>query len=141
MHGDSLSKEKRLKPIASALGLVLVSLVSGVAGSAMTRHFGTSSYTLSYADFVSVMLTAVSVLITVLAIFLAVFAFLGWTTIEQKAQLKTEEFLNKELASGGRLDRVVLDRVNSKIEELMFQGVQPVDDDEVGDPPSEGNKD
>lgn len=121
----------RFGPTSMVVGVVALCLVSGVIGGALTRNFGTSSYTLSYADFVSVMLTAVSLLMTVLAIFLAVVGFVGWTTIEQKVHDKTEDFLVKGFEKGGRLDRVVEDNIERKTEEIMFRGVQPVGEDDL----------
>lgn len=112
-------------------GISTLCVFSGLIGGALTRNFGTSSYTLSYADFVSVMLTAVSLLMTVLAIFLAVVGFLGWTTIEQKVHGKTEDFLAKGFEKGGRLDRVVVEMIERKTEEIMFHGVQPVGEEEL----------
>lgn len=118
-------------PALKVAGIVSLCLVSGVVGGALTRNFGTSHYTLSYADFVSVMLTAVSLLMTVLAIFLAVFGFLGWTTIEQKVHAKTEDFLAKGFTKGERLDRVVVEMIERMTQEIMFEGVQPVGEEDL----------
>lgn len=41
-------------------GVVVLCLVSATLGGALNRNFGTSTYTLAYADFVSMMLKAVS---------------------------------------------------------------------------------
>lgn len=128
-------------PALKVVGVVSLCLVSGLVGGALTRNFGTSSYTLSYADFVSVMLTAVSLLMTVLAIFLAVVGFLGWTTIEQKVHGKTEDFLAKGFAKGGRLDQVVVDMIERKTEEIMFKGVQPVGEDDLNGDGEDKDKD
>ena len=117
------------------LGVVVLCLVSGVIGGALTRNFGTSSYTLSYADFVSVMLTAVSLLMTVLAIFLAVIGFLGWTSIEQKAHSKADQFLEDGFKDGGRLHKMLFERVEEalrlKTEEIMFEGIAPIEKDDA----------
>lgn len=117
--------------LLKTVGVAGLCLVSGVIGGSLTQHFGTSSYTLAYADFVSIMLTAVSVLMTVLAVFLAVAGFVGWTTIEQKVHGKTEDFLAKGFEKGGRLDRIVVEMIERKTEEIMFRGVQPVGDDDL----------
>jgi hypothetical protein len=135
MTGERSSAwRSRLLRTGSVVGLCLV---SGIVGGALNRNFGISSYTLAYADFVSIMLTAVSLLITVLAVFLAVAGFVGWTTIEQKVHAKTEDFLAKGFERGGRLDSMVVERVTtairSKTEELMFEGVERVDIDAIAD--------
>jgi hypothetical protein len=121
-------------------GVVGLCLISGVVGGALTRHSGTNSYTLSYADFVSIMLTAISVLMTLLAIFLAVAGFVGWTTIEQKVHSKTEDFLAKGFEKGARLDRIVVDMIERKTEQIMFEGVQPVGEEDLSEYSNEKNK-
>lgn len=127
----------RVSGVLRIAGVVTLCLLSGLVGGALTRNFGTSSYTLSYADFISIMLTAVSLLMTVLAIFLAVFGFIGWNSIEQKVHSKTEDFLGKGFESGGRLDRMVQKRViqviENKTEEIMFSGIQEVDEADLRD--------
>ena len=118
-----------------AAGVVGLCLISGIVGGALNRNFGTSSYTLSYADFVSIMLTAISLLITVLAVFLAIAGVIGWNSIEQKVHTKTEDFLSKGFEKGGQLDRMVYRRVRDvverKSEEYMFDGVQEIDVEEL----------
>ena len=113
------------------MGIVALCIGSGIGGGALTRNFGTSSYTLSYADFISIMLTAVSLLMTVLAIFLGVFGFIGWNAIEQRVHTKTEDFLERGFKRGGRLDRIVNRRVKEAVERVsadtIFDGVQEVD--------------
>lgn len=114
-------------------GVVVLCLASGVIGGALNRHFGMSNYSLSYADFISIMLTAISLLMTVLAIFLGVFGFIGWTSIEQKAHSKTEQFLSSGFADGGRLHRMLFERVEEalrrKTEEIMYEGINPIADE------------
>lgn len=118
-------------PALKVTGAVVLCLASGLVGGWLTRLGGGHNYTLEYADFVSIMLTAISLLMTVLAIFLAVIGFLGWTTIEQKVHSKTEDFLAKGFEKGGRLDRVVVDMIERKTEEIMFRGIQPVGEDDL----------
>lgn len=120
-------------------GIVGLCVLSGAVGGALNRNFGTSDYTLSYADFITIMLTAVSVLMTVLAIFLAVFGFIGWNSIEQKVHAKTEDFLASGFEKGNRLDNMVASKVAEAIEiktvEMMFNGIESLeeaDDDKSG---------
>lgn len=127
------------------MGIGALCIGSGIGGGALTRNFGASSYTLSYADFISIMLTAVSLLMTVLAIFLGVFGFIGWNAIEQKVHTKTEDFLEQGFKRGGRLDRIVNRRVKDAVERVsadtMFDGVQEVDaDSTVEDDDADGGE-
>jgi hypothetical protein len=105
-----------------ALLTVILCVVSGVVGGALNRHFGTSSYSLSYADFVSIMLTAVSLLITVLAVFLAVFGFIGWNAIENRVHEKTKNFLDEEFEEGKSLYNML----ESRATEIIYQGILPI---------------
>jgi len=120
----------RSKKAAEVVGLCTL---SGLAGAALTRHSSHTDYNLSYADFVSILLTAVSLLITVLAVFLAVLGFLGWTTIESKVHSKTEDILSKGFAEGGRIDSLIVQVISSRAQEFMFKGVQSVGEDEPSD--------
>ena len=110
----------------------MLCLVSGVLGGALTRNFGTSSYSLSYADFISIMLTAVSLLMTVLAIFLAVFGVIGWNAIQGRVHQRTEEFLNE----GFREGRPLYQMLETRATEIIYEGIIPV----VGAEDDEENK-
>lgn len=114
---------RRAKRAAEILGLCLL---SGVVGGALTRHGGKGNYDLTYADFVSILLTAISLLMTVLAVFLAVLGFVGWTTFEQKVHSKTEDILTAGFAKGGRIDNLIVQVINARTQGIMFDGVQTV---------------
>lgn len=107
--------------ITKGAAVVALCVVSGVIGAATTRQFGMSSYTISYADFITIMLTAVSVLMTTLAIFLAVLGVIGWNSIQSRVQDKTKTFLDDEFQEGRSL-YVMMER---KIDEYMYQGIMP----------------
>ena len=79
--------------------------------------------------------------LAVLAIFLAVAGFVGWTTIEQKVHGKTEDFLAQGFEKGGRLERIVLDVLETNSMEMMFRGVQPVSDDDLNGSEENSNED
>lgn len=108
------------RSIKAAL-IVVLCVISGIVGGAMNRNFGTSSYSVSYADFISIMLTAVSLLITVLAVFLAVFGFIGWNAIQNQVHEKTKEFLDEEFKEGHSLYTMLETRATS----IIYQGIMP----------------
>jgi len=120
-----LTIQKALLRGLAILGLVALCGLSSVAGASMSRHFGTSSYTISYADFISVMLSAIAVLLTALTIFLAVLGVLGWAAIAKGVRSRTEEFL----ADGFQEGEVLYSLVESKIAEQVYRGVGAIPDE------------
>jgi hypothetical protein len=107
-------------------GIVLLCLIAGAVGGALTRHFGTSSYTLSYADFVSVMLTAISLLLTLLAMFFAVLGVIGWNAISAGVRQRTKDFLEEGFREGNALHQMLRKRVD----ETMYEGVAALSEGE-----------
>lgn len=65
--------------------------IGGTVGGAFTSVLNSNKVELSYSDFISIMLTAISVLMTLLALFMAIFAFIGWNSIEQRVVSKISE--------------------------------------------------
>lgn len=102
---------------------VAVCLFAGLIGGAATRHFGEASYTISYADFISIMLTAVSLLMTLLAFFLAGLAYLGWQSVTTKVENSVNSFLNEGFKDGNPLHKMLVEQKDR----AMFEGVQSID--------------
>jgi hypothetical protein len=117
--------KKRVGLIAlGALGVLALCTISGVVGGALSHHFGTSSYSISYADFISVMLTAVSVLLTALTIFLAVIGVLGWAAISNGVRNRTEAFLDEGFKEGNPLYKMVETRVAA----IVYEGIERIEE-------------
>ena len=114
-----------MKRFGSILGIVLLCLVAGALGGALTRQFGTSSYTLSYADFISILLTAVTLLMTLLGFFIAILALVGWNSISGKVASDVSRFLADGFKDGEPLHRMLVDQTNR----AMYSGVHSVDSD------------
>jgi hypothetical protein len=125
-----LFKKKRgvTVTVAIAIGVIAMCAISGVVGGALSRNFGSSNYTISYADFIAVMLTAVSVLLVALTIFLAVLGLLGWAAISNGVQTKTEAFLTDGFKEGNPLHKLV----ESRVAAFVYEGVDQIPD--VDDP-------
>lgn len=75
-----------------ALGAVLLLTVQYAA------HLPPPDNTMTYADFIALILTALGVMLTVLTIFLGVLAFVGWTTFETKMKVSSEDFLERRFS-------------------------------------------
>jgi hypothetical protein len=121
------------------VGVLVLCLISGVVGGALTRFFSPSHISISYVDFISISLSAVSVMMTVLAIFLAVFGVIGWNAISSGVHRRTEDFLNEGFKEGNVLYEMIRARTN----EIMYEGISTVEsspqaddtaDEPLGDP-------
>ena len=123
-----------LKRLASIVGLLGLCLCAAATGAALTRHFGTSNYIISYADFISVMLTAISLLLTLLGFFIAILAFIGWNSISGKVASDVSKFLADGFKDGQPLHKMLVDQTNR----AMYEGVYQVDEDFVEDHSEDG---
>lgn len=109
--------------VLGIFGVVVLCLLSAVVGAALTRNFGTSNYTISYADFVSIMLTAISLLMTLLAFFIAFLGVVGWNAISKGVVTRVEAFLEHGFKEGNPLQAMLRERV----EAAMFAGIDEID--------------
>lgn len=81
-----------------------------------------SSYTISYADFISMLLTAISLLMTLLAFFLGVLGLIGWSAISRGVNERVEKFLEEGFKEGNSLHQLI----NSKATSAMYAGVETI---------------
>lgn len=129
--------KKKLGLVAfAAIGVLVLCVISGVVGGALSNRFGTSSDTISYADFISVMLTAVSVMLAALTIFLGVLGLLGWAAISNGVHNKTETFLTEGFKEGNPLYKMVEARVAG----IVYEGIAAINaDDTANDKEAHGD--
>ncbi len=125
-----------MKQLASTAAIVGLCFVAAMIGAAITRQFGTSNYTISYADFISVMLTAISLLMALLAFFIAILAFIGWSSISGKVAADVSTFLADGFKDGGPLHKLLVDETNR----ARYEGIHEVDT-EFADEAAEADKD
>ena len=120
--------------VFKGVGLVLAASVCGLIGAVLSRNVGTSSYTISYADFVSVMLSAVTLVMTLLGFILALLAYVGWRELNERIDAKvvgrTTEFLEDGFREGNSLHRML----EKRWRRAAYSGVEPIEtDDEESD--------
>lgn len=75
---------------------------------------------LSYSDFLSITLTALSLMITVLGIFVAAASFIGWTTIENKLRDHSVTYFQDQLSKDGKL-REEFEQI---ISHIAYEGIE-----------------
>ncbi|UWR75332.1 hypothetical protein K4L04_12820 [Phaeobacter inhibens] len=88
---------------------------------------------IDYQTFISIMLTAVTVVLAGLGFVVAVLAFIGWNSIGNRVSALATTFLKAELNDGGSLHNMVKDEVK----EIMYGEIQPVDFDYEDDEQTE----
>lgn len=93
-------------------------ILAGLAGAVVTIIYhstlalgSTPSLDLTYVDFLSITLTALSLMITVLGFFVAAASVIGWTTIENKLRDHSVSYFREQLSKDGKL--------RAEIEELI----------------------
>lgn len=87
-----------------------------------TGHSG-SIRQLDYPAFVSIMLTAVSVILAGLGFVIALLAFIGWNSIGDRVSSLATTFLRDAMKEGGQLHSLVKDEAKA----IIYRGVEPVD--------------
>lgn len=103
--------------IACFVAVLAVVLVVSFTGGALTSKVTADG--ISYADFIAVMLTSVSVLVALLAIFLAVLAVVGWNAIVAQALARVEKFLADDFKTGTDLSNKFEKRAEEIVAEYL----------------------
>ena len=96
--------------MARIFRFIIFAIIAGFSGGFVTlllhavgvvQPVGTTE--LSYADFVSIMLTALGLMITVLGFFVAAAGVIGWTTLENKLKDHSVTYFKEQLSKNGKL--------------------------------------
>lgn len=91
----------------------------------MSRHFGTSSISISYVDFISIVLTALGVMLTAVTLFVGALAVIGWTSIETRLRNHSIEFIGSELKEDKPLGLMI----RKAVRDAVYEGVLPAEED------------
>lgn len=106
-------------------GLCLLAAVTGIA---LTSRFKQSQYDVTYADFISILLTAISVMMMLLAFIISIMAVIGWNSIGAKVASDVKDYLNEGFKDGNSLHQMVRREIQAEKDRVMFEGTSPVDD-------------
>ena len=125
---------------AVALGVLIGGgLLYGLYAAAPIRWVSAQSGSVAqidYQTFISIMLTAVTVVLAGLGFVVAILAFIGWNSIGNRVSALATTFLKDALDDGGSLHHMVKDEVK----EIMYGEIQPVDYDYEDDEQTENNR-
>lgn len=124
-----------MKAVFKFLALAFVAGLSG-AVTTLIYHIAsargsTPSLDLSYVDFLSITLTALSLMITVLGFFVAAASVIGWTTIENKLRDHSVNYFKDQLKKDGQL-RNELEELIASIAYEGIENFKPVEKIEDG---------
>jgi hypothetical protein len=101
-----------------ALGAGVLLLLGAALAVLIQKASGldpTPSESMSYAEFTSVILTALGVILAALTIFLGAIAFIGWSSFEALVQRKAREYLTDKFGA----DDPVTSRDMAELEETI----------------------
>lgn len=113
------------KPVqigAAVVAILIMCAFSGAIGSAIAPDGSKDTYNISYADFVVIMLTAVSVMVTVLALIVGVAAYIGWNSIQGKVKAEVKSYLKVGFKPGKPLHELFVEEKYK----ASVSGVQPL---------------
>lgn len=116
--------------IGGALALVLLKFTTYFSPFLVTTSAGSNVLSISYVDFVSIMLTVVTVILAALGLVFAILAVIGWNTIRERVSSLATIFLQNSIKEGGELH----DLVQKETQLIMYRGVEPAnlpEDDDV----------
>lgn len=74
---------------------------------------------MSYADFITIMLTAVTVVITILAIFIAILALWGYSQFQKMTEMASKNHLEKLLLDGpfaAKVETTIIQHVSDQLQ-------------------------
>jgi len=111
LRGEPRVKSFVFRSLSVAMGLIVAyvtiycfKLMSPISIQSISQP---DEYRINYADFVSIMLTAVSLILAVLGFVLAILAFYGWNSIERKVHSISSNLLERSLGEKGELHELV----------------------------------
>jgi len=108
-------------------GFITVAVAAGLIGSLALHFIHTSSAVevddVKYTDFLSITLTALSLMVTILGIFIAVAGVVGWATLESKLKAHSVDYFAEQLKQGAPL-RGELELFFSQIAHSGIEGLR-----------------
>lgn len=122
---------KRFLAIGGAVALGVIvggAVLYGLYVSAPIRFSSTASGSVAqidYPTFISIMLTAVSVILAGLGFVIAILAFIGWNSIGERVSTLATQFLRDAFNDGGPLHKMV----KEEVKDIMYRDISPVDTD------------
>ena len=115
------------------LGICLIAAAAGAGASLVLHLVHTQSLPanddIKYTDFLSITLTALSLMITVLGLFLAAAGVIGWTTLESRLKAHSVEYFSKQLDKDSQL-RKELEQLIVKVASSGIEGLGRKPEDE-----------
>lgn len=97
------SKNRTWKYVGLCIALLALCIFSGLVGGVIGKHIGINNHQVSYSDFISILLSAISLLMTLLGFGLAIFGVIGWNSVSSRIKERTNEFLDSGFNEDGIL--------------------------------------
>ena len=122
-----------MRSMLTFLGVCIIAAAAGAGASLILHlmHTQTSPVTedIKYTDFLSITLTALSLMITVLGLFLAAAGVIGWATLESRLKAHSIEYFSKQLDKDSEL-RKDLEKMFVDIASTGIEGLREAPEEE-----------
>ena len=117
-----------MKPwkIVGSLAAITLAVAIGAAVGGSANVQWNNAMNISTVEFVTIVLSALSVILAILTIFLGIFAFIGWRSINEGVRDHSLTYLNEELQEG----RPMFNLIRNAVVTAMYEGVQRAEEDE-----------
>lgn len=123
---EAMTEEKTaLITVKSTICAVVILLVGVAIGALAFKAFfsnpiigaHTNHTSVIYTDFISILLTSITVLFALVGIFLAILAFIGYSNIERTINLKTYQSTKKLVDSALKVDGEIWTLINKELDD------------------------
>jgi hypothetical protein len=110
-------------------------LIFGVAVGGALNVTWNGKFEITPAEFVTLILTSISVLLALLTIFLGVFAIIGWKSINDGVRNHSMAFLSDQLKEGKPMFALIQTAAMS----AMYNGIQTAEKEQPFDDPADSD--
>lgn len=129
-----------MKAIGVVLALIVFALVAGAIGSILVPDAAgpqNGTQQITYADFIAILLTAISLILTGLAFVIGIAAFVGWNSVSAKVTADVKIYLVEGFKPGNALHTLLVEEKNK----IPYEGAAAITTEFEAEARAEEDKD
>lgn len=105
------------------LVLLGMTLASGIHSQIGLQVIPDANIAITYADLITILLTAVTAMVSLLGIVIAILAFIGWQSIGKRVEETSTRIMATALGDGGDLHATV----KKEVQQILYKDIRPID--------------